>query len=333
MTATVRASCVYGPEDTFAGGTTQWFRFPTAVTLSVNPSNNMSYLTPIGSKFFEEGVAGKFSGSGNVKFKLDYNLIEPLMLFCDTYEYDSGSGTHTFYISNAKRMKSFSLRYKKLNRMVGGASDETTTLVGCYATSFQVSQSSNAATLDCTIQFSYVNQSTSLSNLDGTDWDDYYANNPAMPIEWTCLFVGEESVAGTESSGFSISNGAGSVAGCGSRFDANYYVGQTQVTVNTTVYSNNPQRYLTLMYSGGYDGDALSPRTKGLRPIPEVSLRSSETADSDDYSMTVTFEDVYVNSGGATSFSDSKITESPSMRARNFTIEIKNTKGRITAWD
>lgn len=330
MTGTVRVSAVMGPESSYGSGATVWHRFPTGITLSINPSNNMSYLSSIGSKTFDVGVGGKFNGSGSFNCKLDYNILYPLFLICDTYSYDSASGTHKFTIEDGKRMKSFAIRFKKLNRMVGGPQDETTELTGCVATSFDVRQGSGSATLDLSVRFSFRTMETSYGNLTETDYPDYYADNPPLPIEWTCLFVGEESVAGTEASNFSITNNAGTVIGCGTRFDSNYYVGKTTVTVGTTVYSNNPKRYLALMYSGGSSDTLTAPREKALQPIPEVSLRSSETVDSDDYSLKVTFYKVYVESGGATNFSDSKLTESPSMKANNFKIEIKNTVGELT---
>lgn len=334
MTGTTRTSAVWSPESSFGSGDSgKWYRFPTAVNLSLTPSNNMTYLTPIGTKFFETGVAGKFSGTGSLTFKLDYNLIDFLLCIFDTYEYDSGSGTHTLTISNGVREGSFCVRYKKMNRIVNGPRDETRTLLGCIATSFEVKQNSGSATLDCTVQFTYINEETSFGNVSETDWDDYYATDPPLPVEWTCLYIGEESVAGTESSGFSVSNGAGTVAGCGSRFDANYYMGSVTVNVNTSVYSNNPDRYLTLMYSGGFSTSYTSPKSKAVKPIPEVSLRSSETVDSDNYSLTVTFENVYVNKGGPTSFNDSKCVDSPTLRAQKVTLAFKNTRDEITAWD
>lgn len=320
----MRVSAVIGREASFGSGATTYHRIPAKATLSATPSNNMQYLTAIGSKFFEVGVAGRFNGSGSITFSLDYRNLYPLFLMFDTYEYDAGSGTHKFSISNGVRVPSFSIRYKKLNRMVGGPKDETTTILGCVCTGFNVKQNSGSATLDTTVNFSFQRWRTDYSPLTETDYPDYYEDEPPLPVEWTCLFVGDESVAGTESSGFNTSNNATTVIGCGSRFDSNYTVGKFDVSITTSVYSNNPERYLALMYSGGVDDQATEPRSKALQPIPEVSLRSSETVDSEDYSLVARFKDVYVNQGGATSFSDSKITESPTLKAKSVTLEFKN---------
>lgn len=264
---------------------------------------------------------------------MDYNIIDFLPAIFEEYTYDSSTGTHTFANLNGSRPPSFAIRYKKLNRIVGGPNDETTELRGCVASALSIKQTSSSATLDVTLRFTYNTQVSVYSDLSETDFDDYYETTDPLPVEWTCLYVGDESVAGTESSGFDVSNNLGTVAGCGTRFDSNYYVGKVDVSISTSVYSTDPKRYLTLMYSGGYDDTLTSPQDKALRPIPEVSLRSSETVDSDTYSCIATFEDVYVGAGGATSFTDSKVVDSPTLKAKSVTLAFRNTRGRITAWD
>lgn len=332
MTGIVRTSVLmkyeqeFGVEDT--GGT--WFRLPGGLTASFDPSNNMTYNYGIGDRFWETAVAGKFSGSCTLNFKMDYNCINFLGACFDTYEYQNG--THVFSYSNGTRGRSFSLRYRKLNRMVGGPEDTTVVVLGCVCTSFSMKQGAGSANLDCTMQCSYVNEIADYSDLSETDWD--YDSTPLVPVEWSCLNIGGVPVAGTESSGFTVTNGSGMVAGCGSRFDSNYYSGKVDITISTTVYSNNPERYLALMYSGGYSDSLTAPMPKGLQPIPQLSLRSGMTSvGGQQYSCVLEATNVMVNKSGMSQFGDSKITDSPTLKAQNCTLSITNGNGAITVWD
>lgn len=333
MTGIVRTSVLMKYEDSFGTESTSnaWFRLPSKLTARFEPRNNMSYQYGIGDRFWQTATAGKFSGSVTLTFIMDYNCINYLGAVFDDYEYTNGE--HVFKDINGARGRSFSLRFKKLNRMVGGPKDQTTVCTGCVCTQFNVSQSAGSAVLTCTMTCFYVNESSTFADLDGTDWDyDDSDNAELIPVEWSCLNIDDVSVAGTESVGFTISNNSGSVPGCGSRFDQNYYSGKVDITLSTTVYSKNPDEYYRRMYSGGLLTSSISsvtsdsPKSKALKPIDKVSLKSSQEGT---YSCILDAEDVMVDKDGLKEFGESELTASPTLKPRNVTLRIKNGRGSI----
>lgn len=335
----VRASAVYTPEKEYGVTPTgaTWYRFPTGLTFDFNPTNSMSSYGEIGSKFISNVTAGKYSLGWTARFKLDYRCIEILGMVFESYTYDSTTGTHIFKKVNNKRVPPASIRLKKLNRYVGGGNDQTFILTGCVVKSFEFSQSSSGATLDCTINGTGMIDIADYQDLIQTDWEGYYDTDDCIPMEWTCLAIGDKPVAYTESVRFSVDNGSEFAYGCGSRFIQNYNEKNATISLSTSVWSVDPDNYQRRMYSGGIDTTHNRPMAKGLKPIPEITLRSFYDSNEDgnnDYTCTVHLYKVWVNSNGQTSLSpSSKIMDSPNLIVTNFSIEIKNDVGKITIWD
>ena len=340
----IRTSAVFTPESTFGvtPGSPTWYRFPTGLEITYQPKNNMNEYREIGNKFIDRVVAGVFSGSGTVTFKLDYDCINFLGWVFESYSFDNTNKIHTFQKANGKRVKSASIRTKKLNRIVGGNKDEMVILKGCVCTDFQCNWGGRDAVSTCTVQFEYVNETEDTSNLSSTDWDVFYDEEGAgysggtvHPVEWACLNIGDDPVAFTESVAFGVSNSVSMIKGCGTRFYGNYNEGQANIKLTTTCYSYTPDNYYSRMYSGGDSIALTSPKAKNLQPIPIVKIKSSETGGTTEYSMTVTFTRVYVESPGSRSFNTgSRINDSPSLKATNFKIEINNANdSAISIWN
>ena len=335
----IRTSAVFRPETSYGvAGSGDWQRLPTGLSVDYSPSNNIKTYNEIGNKFFDNAVADRYTCGFTMRFKLDYKCIAILGAVFENVTFSNG--TYTFTKSNSARVKSFELRYKKLNRIVGGNKDQTIHLKGCYVTSFSFSQNSGA-TLDATVSGNCIMDSTDYSNLTETDWNDFYEDDDdvCVPIEWACVAIGDDPVAYTESVTFGINNNAENVLGCGSRFSQNYMEKNSNITFSTSCYSVNPEYYQQRMYSGGMDATHTQPMTKGLRPIPVMKIRSFYDADEDntnEYTSTITLNHVYINSMGTISFdAGRKIVDSPSMLVQGFSFEIKNgdAQNQMSIWN
>lgn len=337
----IRTSAIFKPEKEFgvedANGS--WHRFPSGLSFGYQPRNNIKTYFEIGNKFYDRAVAGNFSGTFNITFKMDYECIDFLGAVFEGYEYDAGTKTHTFRKANGKRVPSFSVRVKKMNRIVGGSADTTVILVGCVVTSFSMAHNgSSDATSNVTISGNYANESMDKDDLDETDWQDYYNEDDEgydkgdiVPVEWTCVTINGEPVAYTENATFGVSNSVSMVPGCGVRFSENYSEGQSNVTLSTSCYSVNPETYYQRMYSGGYDTTLLKPKSKGLQPIPLMALKSQYDGD---YALTVNLYNVTVDSDGNRNYTaNGRIMDSPSLQISSFDMQIKNKTGKITIWE
>ena len=330
----IRTSAIFRPEKSYGvSGTGDWYRFPSGLTISYNPTNNIRAYNEIGTKFISRAVADKYNCTLTTNFKLDYKCIQILGAIFEGYSYDSSTKTHKFWKSNSKRVKSMEVKLKKLNRLVGGSKDETITLKGCYVTSFTF-RNTSGATLDAEVSYNCIMDASDYIALDSTDWDTYYDDMDAcVPIEWACISIGNDPVAYTDSVTFSVNNNAESVYGCGSRFVQNYLEKTTSISCSTSCYSVNPEYYRQRMYSGGVDATHSQPIAKGLKPIPQMKIRSFYDAiegGDDEYTCTVNLYNVWVNSMGTISFdAGRKITDSPNLIIQNFDIEIKNDTGSI----
>jgi hypothetical protein len=326
-----RASAVFTPESEFGKtpSDAEWYAFPSGLSFDFTPTNNMSTYYEIGSKFLANAVGGKYNVSWSAKFKLDYRYIEFMGMIFEGYTYTSG--IHLFTKANGKRVKSSTIRVKKLNRFVGGSHDQTYLLKGCVVKSFDFSQGSGA-TLDCTISGTAIIDSCDYSDLDSTDWSGVNSVHSdesvgPVPIEWTCLQVDGEPVAYTESVRFGVDNGVEFSYGCGSRFIQNYNEKNTNITISTSVWSVNPETYQRRMYSGGYLDSLTEPKKKGLKPLSTVALVSDYTSvhNNFEYEFLLSMRDVFVNGNGSTSLNaNGKIMDSPNLIPTNFGIVIKS---------
>ena len=331
----IRTSCVFKPETSFGVETDKgWYRLPSGLSFDFTPKNGMQTYYEIGNKFPDRAVAGRFSGTWTIRCKLDYEIIGFLGIAFESYKYENN--VHKFGKVNGKRPPSMTLRGKQLNRMVGGSKDATTVLLGCVCDSISLSMSgANSATVEVNLSGSYADQYDDYSELEETDWQDFYDEDSAVPVEWVCLRINDEPIAYTKSISFSVRNSLSMQPACGSRFSQNYGEGQASISLSTSVWSVKPETYIQKMYSGGFDSTKNRPMKKGLKPIPKISLVSVyDTNDDDtaDYSFTLNLYDVYVDSVGHSWNSGSEIVDSPSLIPMGFDIEFKNKSGKLTLW-
>ncbi len=338
MTGITRTSVLFAFEDEFAEKIWEddkykgmkWFRFPAGTTFSRQPASQVQSLFSIGNKFMEKGYYNKFSGSGSVKFKMDYKHLEYLRAVFDTYEYSLGTdgapNKHVFTKKNGKRVPSICFKAKQLNKIVGGGENETILIVGVVAKKISFAQSSGNATIDVTLDYDYSRERIVLDD-DINAETDYIAYDGDL-VQWSCLNLGDdeeslEPVARTESTTISMSINTAMTIGCGTRYNTNYIEGKTDVNLDTTVATYDPKYYLQRMYSGGQKLDPmpLEPLEKNLKPIPICAVKSTLDEATSVFSATWVIDDGYVSSYQI-GYSESKLSDSPKILGSHLKLTI-----------
>lgn len=119
----------FGVEDT----SEQWHYVGVGMDMSITENNNWRFQNGMGSKTAQLEYEGRFSGTWNGSLYLDYNNFYWLLFGLENYGFFDGGdvGYHVFSVSNSKALRSFSMRFCKLDRTVGGPYDEDIILLGC----------------------------------------------------------------------------------------------------------------------------------------------------------------------------------------------------------
>lgn len=292
--SSIRMSCIWAFEDDFGkgrGANEQWRAPPPGTYVSSSHSRNVSKITAEGTKVFETFAFGTVAGSFEWSFVLDYDYLDPLLLVYEDYsvQQSGGSYVHTFKKANNKRVPSFCIRRKILNRMAGGpdGSDEIVELRGCVAKSISFSMSAGGSQMTVTISGVYVDEKMYCGDLTTTDYQEYEGDL----VEFACLFVGDAEcgnyVANTDSLSLSFDNSVSVVYSTCTPFGAEYSEGQTSYTFGTSCYSNNPSYYKRRVYSGGYRNTDLYPQSKNLAPVPLFTVAAYSLAMKDGNGDTV----------------------------------------------
>lgn len=353
----IRQSFVFALEDDFGkgkGANNPWIAPPVGSFFNNTHSRQATKIYTVGSKFFDTVAYGQLNGSFNWTFVFDYNYLEPLQLAFEkigcTPNSDGTHFTHTFEKVNNMRIPSFTVRRKIMNEMAGGPnySDEITELTGCVVRNVSFSKASGTSELHVTMTGFYVDEKMFKGDLDATDYKEY----EGKLSEYMCMFVGgvatDNYVANTESLEFSIENNSDAIYNTCSPIAGLYFEGRTNCTFGTTCYSNNPSYYKQRVYSGGFRNDVLRPMTKGMKPIPLVtlaaydkSIRDPEYTDIDDYSsaladsdqsMTVELTEVVIKSLTWPKGNDQKLQDTiSSAECKKITLTIVNTLNDTTA--
>lgn len=304
----IRQSIVFSEESTYAQGKksgSYWVAPPPGTFFTSTHNRDVQRVQTTGSKFWDAQAYGKLSGSWSWTFTFDYEYLEPFYfafesvsradppseLLGQTLE---GSGTsgklYTFEKINNARVKSFTIRRKINNVMVGGSNNEITELTGCVVKEVSFSRTAATSKIDVTLSGFYANEvlvTDNSPNIWPTDYQDYNTDNGnGGLVEYSCLYIGDMSdnggiyMANTESVGIKMENSAGQVYSICSPFASNYYEGLTNISFSTTCYSTDPLQYKTRLYSGGFtnrppDGSGSSPyrpMSKGMKPVPSMCL-------------------------------------------------------------
>jgi hypothetical protein len=228
---------------------------------------------------------------------LDYNYLEPLALVFEDWnpnktgaEWNPSVGnrgtlngtpntaenpdyySYRFAKKDAGRIKSFKIRRIVLNKMTGGPTDEMEILHGCVCKSITFARSAGSSQVQVTMSGFYASEEMTLGTFASTDYKAYEGNL----VEYSCLFMGSDYVANTESLTVSIDNSAEAIYNVCSPFAQQYTEGITDYTFSTTAYSNDPSHYKQRVYSGGQTVDPMptSPMCKGMAPLDGMSIKS-----------------------------------------------------------
>jgi len=316
----IRTSAVFKYEKKFGeeDPTKSWMRLPAKTNIAFNPTNNAQELRSVGSKFFETIAPGMFTGSFTINTTVDYSYIQILPAVFEDYSYSPTTKTHTFKKADGKMPKSISMRYKQLNRVVGGDADETTKLVGMVINTAKFSQDASAGSpMQLTLSGVYAWQDSDDSPLPATDFIPFSGD----VTQFACLQVPPgEDVANVEKLDFQIANSMAIVPNICSRMGHAYYEGPTKVTGSFTVYGNR-REWWHRFYSGGFDKNTNSPMAKGLRPIPEMAIVSNY---SGDLGTDFRIYDSFINTLNKSANDGQKMVDAPSFMARNVQLSIKN---------
>ena len=333
MTA-IRKSIVFAPETDFANGasklkktidgteTTVYCQFPPGTFISHTGARQAQSVYTTGSKRRAGAVYGNFSGTWNISFPLDYDYLEPLDMFYESIQasdatdafapftalgstsgtsYPSGSTLRFFMKDNSKRIKSFVIREKVLNKMAGGGnnSDELTVLKGCVAKSLNVTRSVSGSQTNIEISGVYADQETTLGTLQSTDYDT--STTMDSLAQYSCMFVDgitdANYVGDVDSHSFSVDNNANLVFNTCTPVAKQYYEGQTNCSWNAQTYSNDPAKKFKLRPNTGGVSNGLNASThksqpwgKGLAPMSYATWATYSASKRDGLPAGVTLD-------------------------------------------
>lgn len=340
----------FGKEDTSA----TWHYVGVGMDFTITENNNWSFQKGMGSKTPQLQFEGKFTATWTGNLYLDYNNFYWLLFGLEEYAFNTESrsggktiGVHVFTTSNKKSLKSFSMRFLKLDETVGGPFDENITLLGCTMDKVNPQYEAGTSSVKVAIGGKFADTVLKAVQLtDTVDADVINSQNTIRPLEWGCLQllneVGTawEKVATNEKTGFTFSRTVSQIPDCGERISTGFYESSiSEISIDAQVYSRNPNQWQTRMHTGGIKSDiglegntqglpnTSRPRRKGLEPIPNIRIASGSYTESvdetPDYTCYAEFEDCVVESWGNRYNATSEIVESPSLKAMRGRIIIK----------
>lgn len=294
----VRYSIAIAKESEYGeAATTGWMTLPPGSFMSSTHNVSTSTIYGAGSKTFNTQSYGRVAESWEYSFTLDYENLGPLLMIFDTYSVESagnGKYRHTFSTSNNRRVPSFTIRRKFLNRITDpNVHDETNVMTGCVAKSIRISRSSGNSQATVTISGFGRKDTMDVSNLESTDFKEYEGSL----AEFSCMFIGDDYVANVESLTIGIDINSAALYTTCTPFAVGYNVGTVSNQFGFTCYSNDPLRYKALVYTGGQDaskanisGTMYAPMCKNKAPVPLINLRTFDTCKAEGETMIDAFE-------------------------------------------
>ena len=261
----------------------QWIAPPAGTFVSFTLDRAVTKITAEGSKFAQDFAMGQVSGSFSWSFYADYDHIEPFYLAFEDYQcqtLENGLYQHSFAKVNNKKIKSFTMRVKQLNRISGGyaGDDEVTELRGCFVKSVKFSSSAGTSQVQVSMSGAFADARTWVGDLMTTDYTEY----DGELWEFTCLFFGTDAnndsyVDLVDSLSVSVDNNAEMLYSVCSAFANSYYEGTANFSLSASCYSNDPERFRLRSYTGGQSvatGSPVSPWAKGLEPCADMMIYS-----------------------------------------------------------
>lgn len=357
---------VFGLESTFGGGLgthmetvddqevsveNKWISPPPNTHFQSTHNRNVTLYTAMGTKTWEVATYGQFQGQWSWTFILDYEYLEPFFLAFDSYHYDEQKQEHVFRKCNAKRVKSFCIRRKIMNRVAGGTQDEAEVLVGCIVTDISFSRSAGSGSqIQVSMSGLYAYETMDNTDLIATDYSAYNGD----PVEYACVYAGGldgEHIEYVDQLGIQVGNGASMVYGICTPFPLNYSEGSSNYSISLSAYSNEPKRFKKRLYSGGYDNRASRPWAKDLQPMDKMTVIAYDKSRFNEYfdgpddeepttyetmqqaieastkTVTFTMEKIIIKSMQWQNGDGSKLMDQVSgTNARKLTMAIKNDK-------
>lgn len=276
---------------------------PPGTHFSFTLNASTTQITAAGSKTWEDIAYGQYTGSFEWRFVMSYKYLEPFILLFEGYKSaadatDNNGDTppftlkhnlhhHTFRKLNNKRVPSFVVQQKILNRIAGGTEDQIIEHLGCVARNIRWSKASQDSKIDVTVTGFFADQCMYKGNLDATDY--VAKNNGADLIEYLCAFadkgtsdtVNAEYMKYVDSFNCSMENGVSGVYSICSPVAVNYAESRTSYQYGISMYAIVPKQLQQRLYSGGRHGMAYRPQIKNRQPMKEMHLYSYDKSCSD----------------------------------------------------
>lgn len=296
-----------------------WLGLPPGATMSHTHNVSTEMIYSAGSKKPDTVIWGGTSETWEISFTMDYSNLGLLSMIFDEHSVSTKTMTingkqetrylHTFSKLNNQWVKPFIIRRTTRNAITDPtSSDEVTVFSGCVAKSLRISFSSGSSKASVTISGIGRKPITTLTAATAT-----YQQYQGHPVEFSCMFYGDDYVANVESLTVGVDIGTAVRRSTCTATPVGYYEGTTSFQVGFTAYSNDPKRYLLRVYSGGQDpskalvkGTQYAPMCKNKVPIPELTMTSfntccGEVANEDNTSRPETIQeaigraDLYMN--------------------------------------
>lgn len=288
----VRYSVAIAEESTFGdgAGTNKFYTLSAGAYMSATANISTETVYSPGSKFFDTAIYGRLSGSFEIDFVLSYEYLGLFKLVFEDYKPETitaatettpGVYRHTFSKANNKRVGSFVIRRKTLNKITGPTSglDEATEFRGCVIKSLRISQSSGSSKLSVTVSGYFKEPITDLKALTETDFKEF----EGQPVEWACALFDDKYVKTVESLTMSVDNGSNMTYTTCRDTAVNYYEDKSAFQFGMTTYSNDFTRVKGRALSGGQDASNAATGTKyknmckNKKPLKSIKMLSFNT--------------------------------------------------------
>lgn len=248
----------------------------------------------------------------------------------------TGQTVKIYYYVNLDGPRYFDIAYEQVNENTTfGGLNEIGVLLGCVITNFSISYESGS---DAAFTFSISGYA--LSNYFRATSDAFDMNAILDPIPATILVGGcvsadkdgngYQAIAQTDSAQVTVNNNVTKLGNCLKLYYSSVAIGAQVIEFTTTTYANDPNKYMSYMYSYNKfeNSDVDYTIGKAPKPIPKMLIHSDNT-DSIQKTATefldVQFTDVYVGSSNRTYNVDNAIMDEPDLRPRKVKFVVGYT--------
>lgn len=314
----------------------KWQRFGGGCTISVTVNRNINFHNDIGIRTYTVATTGlleaDFSISGFIAAdKLDW------LKFAINADPDTTTepGKIIYHYKNLNGPKTFDIAYIQANSTTNSyaGKNEWHILTGCAVNTLTINYelSSDAGiqfTLDGLALMDYFNLS------DDIDFEQFVLDGvPKDVFSTACVSTSDdgsnyEQVAQTDSVSITISNFIERRGNCLTNCASGYSMGTLNVEMDTSTYSNDPEKYLLKLY--GHGGAGSTSRIYGVTKTPyAIPYFKVYTDDSDpiggvearnklDFVITDTIASQMQKEYNA----ENAIMDNPTLRGKDITIKV-----------